>query len=105
MLCRFFGERLAFSPGVYPTDNVTREQFAAMLYRYAKLNGEGFTGLWAFQLDFPDAADVAGWADEAMHYWVMEGVINGMGGKLNPQGYATRAQVATMICRFLNGAE
>ena len=89
----------------HPKDDVTREQFAAMLYRYAKLNGEGFVGTWMFLLDYPDAADVSSWADEAMHWMVMKGVVNGMGGKLNPQGYASRAQVATMICRFLNGAE
>ena len=84
-----------------PATDVTREQFAAMLYRYAQLKGDGFTGLWAFQLDFPDAGNVASWATEAMSWMVMKGVINGMDGKLNPQGNATRAQVANMIYRFV----
>ena len=87
-----------------PDADVTREQFAAMLYRYAQLHGEGFTGMWMFRLDFPDAADVSDWADEAMHWMVMQGVINGMDGKLNPQGKATRAMVATMVQRFVLGA-
>ena len=87
-----------------PDRPVTREQFATMLYRYAKLHGEGFQGMWMFLLDYPDAADVSDWADEAMHYWVMQGVINGMDGKLNPKGSATRAQVASMLCRFVLGA-
>ena len=88
-----------------PDRPVTRAQFAAMLYRYAKLNGQGFTGLWSFELEFPDAADVADWADEAMHWMVMRGVINGMDGRLNPQGSSTRAQIAAMVQRFAAIAE
>ena len=83
-----------------PDGKVTREQFAAMLYRYAKTLGKGFTGLWSFRLDFPDAGDVSPWATEAMSWMVMQGVINGMDGRLNPQGVSTRAQVATMIQRL-----
>ena len=83
-----------------PEGKVTREQFAAMLYRYAKTLGKGFQGLWSFQLDFPDALDVSPWATEAMSWMVMQGVINGMDGKLNPQGYSTRAQIAAMLQRF-----
>ena len=88
----------------HPQDDLTREQFAAMLYRYAKLHGQGFSGLWSFYLDYPDAGSVADWAREAMSWWVMQGVINGMNGLLNPQGTATRAQVATMLYRFAFGA-
>jgi len=83
-----------------PDAAVTREQFAAMLYRYAKLNGQGFTGAWMFLLDYPDAGEVSEWADEAMHWMVMQGIINGVDGKLVPQGDASRAQVATMLMRF-----
>ncbi|MBQ9459354.1 MAG: S-layer homology domain-containing protein [Oscillospiraceae bacterium] len=80
---------------------ITREEFATILYRYAQSKGQGFTGTWMFKLEFPDAADVHGWANEAMHWMVMNGVINGMDGKLNPRGTLTRAQAATMLMRFL----
>ena len=83
-----------------PDAAVTREQLAAMLYRYAKLRGEGFSGMWSFPLDFPDAAEAADWAYEPLCWMVMRGVINGMDGSLNPRGSATRAQVATMLFRF-----
>lgn len=87
-----------------PDQPVTREQLVTMLYRYAQSKGRGFTGMWMFLLDFPDAADVSDWASEAMHWMVMQGVINGMDGKLNPKGSATRAQAASMLSRFVLGA-
>ena len=83
-----------------PNDPITREQLAAILYRYAQTKGQGFQGLWSFRLDFPDAGDVSDWATEAMSWMVMQGVINGMDGRLNPQGDATRVQVAAMVHRF-----
>jgi hypothetical protein len=83
-----------------PEGKVTREQFSAMLYRYAKTLGKGFTGMWSFKLDFPDAGDVSDRAMEAMSWMVMQGIINGMDGKLNPKGFSTRAQIATMLQRF-----
>lgn len=83
-----------------PDAAITREQLAVMLYRYAKLDGRGFTGAWMFMLDYPDAADVSEWADEAMHWVIMKGIINGMDGRLNPQSSATRAQTATMFMRY-----
>ena len=87
----------AFSPDT----PVTREQLAAILYRYAQAQGKGFTGAWAFPLDFSDAASVSQWADEAMHWMTMNGIITGMGdGTLAPQDNATRAQIATMFMRF-----
>lgn len=87
-----------FSPGT-PT---TREQFATFLYRCAKSHGKGFTGMWAFPLDFPDAGKVSDWAYEAMCWMVMNGVVNGMDGRLNPKGNALRAHVMCMIYRFYN---
>lgn len=83
-----------------PDDTLTREQFAAFFYRYAQLKGMGFIGMWAFRLNFPDAGSISDWAYEAMSWMVMQGIINGMDGILNPQGFATRAQIATMIERF-----
>jgi hypothetical protein len=60
--------------------------------------------MWSFLLDFPDTGNVAEWAYEPLCWMVMQGVINGMDGMLNPQGSATRAQVASMLSRFTLGA-
>ena len=83
-----------------PSDPITREQLAAVLYRYAQSKGQGFTGAWMFPLDYPAAAEVSSWASEAMHRMVMNGVVNGKNGKLVPKGDASRAEAATMIQRF-----
>jgi|GEM_PF-4425730 len=84
-----------------PNGSITREQLAAILYRYEQYKGGGFTGAWYFPLDFEDAADVSDWADEAMHWCVMKGVITGVTETtLVPGGSATRAQAATMLMRF-----
>ena len=84
-----------------PDDPVTREQFAAMLYRYAQTLGEGFTGNWSFPLDFPDAAEVSDYAYEALCWMTKEKVLEGMeDGNLHPQSTATRAQLAAMLMRF-----
>ena len=80
---------------------ISREQLAAILYRYARTKGHGFTGMWMFPLDYPDASEIASWADEAMHWMVMTGVINGVSEReLSPGTDAVRAQVATMLMRF-----
>ena len=84
-----------------PDDAITREQLAAILYRYAKAQGQGFTGLWYFPLSFTDAGDVSSWADEAMHWCVMKGVLNGTSEtELSPKATATRAQLAAILQRF-----
>ena len=89
-----------------PNTPVTREQLAAMLYRYAQAQGKGFTGAWMFPLDYSDADQVSDWADEAMHWMTMHGVITGMDdGTLAPKDNATRAQIATMFMRFVEAME
>ena len=71
-----------------PDDFVTREQAATMLYRFAQTEGQGFTGMWMFRLDYPDAAEISVWADEAMHWVVMKGVITERAdGTLAPKDY------------------
>lgn len=52
------------------------------------------------QLGYPDASTVADWAFESMAWLNEKGVINGIGGNLDPQAKASRAQVATMLMRF-----
>ena len=83
-----------------PNDPITREQLATILYRYAQSKGQGFTGAWMFLLDYPDASEISSWADEAMHWCVMNGIINGKDGKLVPGGDASRAEAATMLMRY-----
>ena len=91
------------SDGTNPGNAVTRQQLAALLYRFAQMNGQGFTGAWAFQLDYPDADQISEYAYEAMCWMTMNGVIAGTSqGTLNPTGTATRAQFAVMLYRFWN---
>ena len=91
-----------FEDGTFrPNEPITREQLAAILYRHAQSKGQGFTGLWSFRLDFPDAGDVSDWANEAMSWMVMNGVVGGRDGRLVPKGSASRAETAAMLMRFL----
>lgn len=83
-----------------PEDCVTREQLAAILYRYAQRMGYDVTA--RADLDaFSDGADVSAYAVDAMSWSVAEGLVNGSDGRLLPGGYATRAQIAAVIHRFL----
>ena len=68
-------------------DYVTREQAATMLYRFAQTMDLGFHGAWMFLLDYPDAAEISDWANEAMHWVVMQGVITERDGELAPKDY------------------
>ena len=84
-----------------PDDTLTREQMAAIIYRHAQTKGHGFTGTWMFPLENPDASEVSSWADEAMHWMVMNGLIQGRtGGMLLPQGDSIRAEIATIMMRY-----
>lgn len=83
-----------------PEDNITREQFAAILYRYAQAKGYGTTA--SFDLSaYGDVSDVSAWAISAMQWACGAGIIKGTSpNTLEPQGNATRAQAATMLQRF-----
>lgn len=81
-----------------PNDNVTREQLAVMLYRCAAATAVADKDLSAFA----DAAAVSDWAVEAMTWAVDKGIIQGKGdGSLDPKGLASRAEVCTMLVRYL----
>ncbi|WP_073077769.1 S-layer homology domain-containing protein [Sporobacter termitidis] len=82
-----------------PDRSVTREELAAMLYRYATFKKLDVTQASALD-SFPDAADVSDWALTAVRWAVSEGLINGMGdGTLSPAATASRAQVAAILER------
>lgn len=89
-----------------PDDDVTREQFATILYRYIQNKGGGFKGAWAFPLEFTDTSTVSEWAYEALCYCTMHEIITGKPGELlDPQGNATRAEVAAMLHRFMESVK
>ena len=95
------GQQWAVEAGISDGSNmsgtVTRQQMAAMLYRYA-----GSPAVKDSLSGFPDAADVSDYAVDAMTWAVENGLITGMtDGTLNPYGWATRAQVATILQRFM----
>ena len=83
-----------------PNRQVTREQLAAILYRYC-VKYWGIEAKNDTDLDqFSDADEVSGFAEEAIKWAVGNGIISGMGdGTLEPKGSATRAQVASMLKR------
>ena len=85
-----------------PDASITREQIATMLYRYAGAEAAKEDKLSAF----PDAAKFSDWAKEALNWAVASGLINGVAdangtANLEPQATATRAQIATILMRWL----
>ena len=82
-------------------DNVTREQMVTILFRYAKEMGYDVTATDALA-NFEDANRISDWALDAMRWAVAVGLINGTDAHtISPDGAATRAQVATILQRFV----
>ena len=90
---------------VGPNDSITREQLAAIFFRYADYKGCDMTAKG--ELDkFRDAGKVSDYARAAMQWAVGSGLIQGKpDGELDPQGTATRAEIAAMLHRFLEKYE
>ena len=85
-----------------PNDNITREQLAAILHRYAKYKGlDVSAGEDTNILSFDDAQTISGYAVPAMQWACGAGLMQGSNRKLLPTAQATRAQVAAMLHRFL----
>ena len=80
-----------------PNDSITREQIATILYRY-----DGAVKVSGNLYQFSDAFSVSTYAYDAMLWAVKESIITGMNGKLAPKDNATRAQIATILYRYLN---
>lgn len=86
---------LGITDGMNPMGSLTREQLAAMLYRYVGSPAVNGT------LTFTDSANVSTWARNAMIWAVQNGILDGVGGnRLNPKGTTTRAQAAAIFMRF-----
>ena len=92
-----------FDDGSFGQDRVvTREQLAAFLYREVQCQGGSFTGMWYFPLNYPDMEELGAFADEAMHWCVMTGVLQGTAdGRLAPKDTADRAQLSAILHRYL----
>ena len=88
--------------GLYdPDSNVTREQFAVMLYKYARFKGCDLTATGDLT-QFPDAGSISSWAETALSWANGKGLINGNeDGTLAPGGTATRAQAASILAQFV----
>ena len=83
-----------------PNDNVTREQMAAILTRFAKLMELDTTA--GGTMSFKDADSISGYAVDSVQYCVDKGIINGYDdGRFAPKDNATRAQIAAVIVRFI----
>ena len=83
-----------------PDNPITREQLAAILYRYAQFKGYDVTADGSLDA-YTDAAQISNYAAAAMKWANAEGLLTGVTATtLNPQGSATRAQVATILMRF-----
>lgn len=82
-----------------PYANITREQLATMLFRFATLMG--FDMSTSELSGFVDIDGVSDWAQEAMSWAVHHGIFQGDNNRLNPGGTATRAEVATILKRVM----
>ncbi|MDY3992674.1 MAG: S-layer homology domain-containing protein [Evtepia sp.] len=83
-----------------PLNNITREQMAAILYRYAQYKNYDVSGS-ADLSAFTDATSISDYAVSALQWAVEAGLINGKGnGILDPKGSATRAEVSAILSRF-----
>ena len=86
-----------FAPG----DDITREQLAVILYRYAAYQGYDVSQR-ADLSGFGDASSISGYAQEALSWAHAQGLVLGFeDGSLRPQGTASRAQIAAVLMRFL----
>jgi len=89
-----------------PYGEITREQFAAMLHRYAEFTGGDVSVPESFHLDnFDDRTQVSEWATDYMRWAVYHGLISGTTERtLSPLGTATRAETAMILMRLIEEA-
>ena len=85
-----------------PNDPITREQIAAIMFRYAKLKGNAPQGAWAIALDYQDTGEIADWAMESVMFCKLKGIMLGDDtNAFRPKNNATRAETAAIVQRFL----
>ena len=84
-----------------PDRNITREQIAAMLFRFAKFKDKGPVGAWTVRVPYTDLESVSDYAAEAVMFCYMKGLITGYPDEsFAPAKEATRAETAAIIERF-----
>lgn len=88
--------------GIFEPDRaITREEMAAVLQRYAEKIGLEVPDTGIGLEDYPDASSVSPWATSCVDWAIRSGIIKGSDGYINPQGTLDRAQLATMLMRFV----
>ncbi len=95
------------SQGVFdPDGDVQRQEIAKILNAFAAgaVGRKALTSRADVLSGYADAAQVSGWARESMNWAVASEFITGSGGKLDPRGAATRAQMAAILCRYMDDA-
>lgn len=89
-----------------PDSDITREQIALIIYRFATYSGYDMNVENADLSAFSDSENISDYAKDAVGYLVGKGIMNGKGaGELAPRDKATRAEVATMLMKFLEGVK
>ena len=84
-----------------PASAITREQMAAIIYRYTTYKGYSTNGKENIS-SFTDAGEISDWAEPAVSWAINDGIISGVGNnRLHPAGNAQRAQIATMLKRLI----
>lgn len=98
---RITGVATGYGDGTFqPTDSITRQEFAQMLYNYAKYKGYDLSAEGDVST-FPDANSIADWAEAAMSWANGNGLINGHNdGTIDAAGIGTRAQAASILMKF-----
>ena len=85
-----------------PDESITRESLAVMLYRYANHLGLDTKTTGALDDRFLDADHVSGWASDAVIWATEQGILQGSNDHLRPNDDTSRAEVATMLMRFVS---
>lgn len=97
---RITGVATGYGDGIQPGDSITRQEFAQMLYNYAKYKGYDLTAEGDLS-QFPDSGSVADWAEAAMSWANGNELINGHdNGTIDAGGTAIRAQAASILMKF-----
>lgn len=89
-----------------PERNITREQIAAIMFRYAEYKNTAPVGAWAIRLDYRDLSDISDWAVEAVMFCKLRNIMTGDNtGAFNPKNNASRAEAAAILNRFLESGK
>ena len=92
-----------YGNGIFaPDKNITREEVAVMIYNYAKAMGMDVSNIEGMAVyEFTDYGDISDWAVTAVRFCINAGIISGRtDGSFDPNGFATRAEAASMLIRF-----